>query len=165
MCINWRRIRLSNAAEQVTNADCHKQQAKNRCPGQYWMSLYPYGYPAPCESLLLLSLGLRLVEQFAVALEARRTGGQVFCNCRLAPCRVKSKRPESSVRGASLALRVRKSLREIRARKVEQVLALSLKAPVVFEIHFHRSQPLRNLSRFISHFSGQASRQSCAALD
>ena len=72
--------------------------------------------------------------------------------------------PEGSVRRASLAVRVRKSLREIRACKIEQLHALSLKASAVFEIDVHRLQPLIKLSRFINHFSAQASRQSCGAL-
>src|SRR2546425_12674462 len=109
MCINWRRIRLSNAAEQVTSADCHKQQAKSRCPGQYWMSLCPYGYP-PRESLLLLALGFQFSQQLAIAPETWRTSGQVFCHCRIAFCRCERKRPEGSVRGTSLTVWVRKSL-------------------------------------------------------
>src|SRR5580700_904578 len=127
------------------------------------MSLSPDRYPAPSESLLPLSLGPQLSQQFAVASEAWRTRGQVFRHCWLAFCRVERKRPECSVRGASLAVWVRKSLGEIRARKVEQVFASSLKGRAVFESHSHRSEPVIKFSRFINHSLGQASRQSGGA--
>src|SRR5215467_8350581 len=127
------------------------------------MSLSPDRYPAPSESFLSLSLGLQLGQQFTIAPEARRARRQVFCDCWAAFCWVERKRSERNIRWASLTVRVGKSLREIRARKIKQVLTLSLKASAVFEVHFHRSQPLIKLSRFITHFSGQAPRQSCAA--
>ena len=88
----------------------------------------------------------------------------MLCHCQFAFCRVERKRPEGGVRWASLPVRVRKSLREIRARKVEEVVASSLKGPPVFEFQSHRSQPLMALSRFINHSSGQAPPRSCGAL-
>src|SRR6266478_5011306 len=119
VCIYWRRIRLSNSVQQETNANCDEQHAESRCPSEHRMGLSPYRQTSPKESPPRFTLRLQLSEQFRVALEARRTNRQVLGDCGLTFVRVERERSECSVRGASLAVRVRKGLRKIGARKVE----------------------------------------------
>src|SRR5258708_1725944 len=116
------------------------------------MGLGPRGYARERQSRLYSRLRLQLGQQFGVAPEARRTSGQVLCYRGFALSRVERERSECSVRGASLAVRVRKSLRKIRPCKVEYVFVLFLEGSAIFHSHCPEllAKPTVNLANRLS---------------
>src|SRR6266568_984945 len=156
--LHWGGVRCAGSTEQKTDSDCDAQHAKSHCPGQNRMSLRPCGNAPPRESRVRLPLGLQLSQQLRVAPETRRASCQVLCDSGLTFGRTERERSQSSVRGASLAVRVRKGLRKIGMRKVEQVFVLFLEGSAVFHSHSNFPEPLTSsVAKFINHSSDQVS--------
>src|SRR5260370_4180320 len=107
------------------------------------MGLGPRGYARERQSRPYSRLRLQLGQQSGVAPEARRTSGQVLCYRGFALSRVEREISKCSVRGATLACRVMKSIIKIRPvkGKVDIFLFFSdystLYSPSHVQVQFH----------------------------
>src|SRR5260370_36700722 len=118
----------------------------------------PRGYTCPRQLLFRSPLRLQLSQQLRVAPETRRASCQVLSDSGLTFGRTERERSQSGVKGASLAVRVRKGLRKIGLRKVEQVFVLFLEGSAVFHSHSDFPEPLTSsVVKFIEHSSDQVS--------
>src|SRR5260370_30856834 len=114
----------------------------------------PRGYTFPRQFPFRRRLRFQLSQQLCVAPETRRTTCQVLGDFGPTFLRVERERSEGSIRWASLAVRVRKSLREIRPCKVEYVFVLFLEGSAIFHSHSHcpelLAKPTVNLANRLS---------------
>src|SRR5260370_14259670 len=97
----------------------------------------PRGYTFPRQFPFRRRLRFQLSQQLCVAPETRRTTCQVLGDFGPTFLRVERERSEGSIRGASLSVRVRNSLLEIRAYKDVHVCALFLYGSTISHSHSH----------------------------